>query len=389
MPTVLQISDKPATGGGIRRVVDQHRAMLVSLGWHCRELRLVQPGDKGGDGVLTAPVRVGPRVAETAASVVAVRRAAREADVVQLHLGFSSLSSTLVGAAAAEAPLVVVLHDVSPFDGLGLPEFGPDPRPVTDTLISRLQGRRLAPVRRAVWQRICNEARAVVAPSQYLARLAMAAGAPPERVVVVPHAVDKAVKAPPPPSACDPMILYTGHLSMQKGAGLLLEAFAMLTSPRAELVFVGDGPERARLQHLAKRLSRVSFLGQLNAADVAGWMRKARVLAHPSLVPEGFGLVGIEALHLGRPVVGFGLGGCAEWLINGETGLVAARPTASALAESLDQILQDDSLADRLGETGRGLVAREFSTERVAGQLSALLQSVMHLPAGGASWRSF
>lgn len=384
MPKVLQISDKPATGGGIRRVVDQHRSMLVSLGWQCQELRLVPAGEAGGEGELFAPIQVGLRVPDHAASVLVARRAAQSADVVQLHLGFSSLSPALVSGLAAEAPLVVHLHDVSPFERLGLREFGPDPRPAAEPMISRLQRLRLAPVRRAVWREICEKARGIVAPSAYLARLAMAAGAPPERVVVVPHAADKAEGASVRPSACAPVVLYAGLLSVEKGAPLLLEAFAKVTAPQAELVLVGDGPERAKLHHLAERLPRVRFLGQMSAADVAREMRKSRLVVHPSLVPEGFGLVGIEAMQQGRPVVGFRLGGCAEWLIHGESGLVAQEVTATCLAQRLDEVLRDDALADRLGEAGRRRVTRDFSPEKVAVQISTLLQSVLRLPAGRA-----
>ncbi len=384
MPKVLQISDKPHTGGGIRRVVDQHREMLETLGWHCQELRLVRVGQRVGEAVLTAPIQVGRHVPEHSASITAARKAARGADVVQLHLGFSSLSSALVAALAAEAPLVVQLHDVSPFEGLGLPDFGPDPRPDTGTLMSRLQRLRLAPVRRAVWQRLCQDARAIVAPSQYLARLARAAGAPPERVVVVPHAAAGQTETAPPPSACDPVVLFAGLLSPQKGATVLLEAFAKLTTPQAELVLVGDGPGQADVQQIAARLPRVRLVGRMSPDGVAGAMRKARVVAHPSLVPEGFGLVGIEAMQLARPVVGFGLGGSTEWLIHRETGLVASRRTAASLAASLDEVLRDGALADRLGAAGRSRVERDFSTDAVAGQLAAVLRSVMRIPAGGA-----
>lgn len=384
MPKVLQISDKPASGGGIRRVVDQHRAMLEPLGWKFQELRLVPAVEPRDDAVLTAPIQVGWRVPEHSASVAAARNAARGADVVQLHLGFSSLSTALVAAIAAEAPLVVHLHDVSPFEGLGLAEFGPDPRPDTGSLVSRLNRMRLAPVRRAVWQRLCQDARAIVAPSQFLARLATAAGAPSERVVVVPHASVRQAATEPSPSACAPVVFFAGLLSVQKGATVLLEAFSQIAAPQAELVLVGDGPERANLKRIAARLPRVSVPGQMSPDEVATAMRKARVVAHPSLVPEGFGLVGIEAMQLGRPVVGFGLGGCAEWLIHGETGLVAARPTAASLAASLDEVLRDGALADRLGAAGRRRVEQDFSTDAIAEQLTAVLRSVMRLPAGGA-----
>ena len=111
-------------------------------------------------------------------------------------------------------------------------------------------------------------------------------------------------------------------------------------------------------------------------------MSNARVLAHPSLIPEGFGLVGIEAMQLGRPVVGFGLGGSADWLIVGKTGLVAARRDAASLAAALDNVLTDGILADRLGAAGRLLASEMYSAELVADELMTAMQSAMRVPLG-------
>jgi glycosyltransferase involved in cell wall biosynthesis len=376
MRRILQITDKPSPGGGIRRVVDQHRAMLDARGWDVRELRLVRAGELASG--LTAPVEVGLRLPDTAASVRAVRAAARGVDVVHLHLGFASLSPAFVAAAAMEAPVVVNLHDVSPFDGLGLAEMGVDGR--VEPVVARVARWRLARVRRAVWRRICTDAQMIVAPSAYLARLAVAAGAAEGRVMVVPHAVEPVVAEPgPSPSACGAVVVYAGLLSVEKGAPLLLEAFGKLAVQDAELVFVGDGPARVAMKARARGL-RVRFLGQLDGAGVAHAMGCCRVVAHPSLVPEGFGLVGIEAMQLGRPVVGFGLGGSGDWLIAGKTGLVAVRQDAEALAGVLDRVLRDAALADRLGAAGREHVAR-FAADKVADALDGVLRSVLRAGA--------
>jgi glycosyltransferase involved in cell wall biosynthesis len=221
----------------------------------------------------------------------------------------------------------------------------------------------------------------IIAPSNYLARLAIAAGAPEGCVVVVPHAVDALPINPLRPSACNRIIVYAGLLSQEKGAPLLLDAFSQLATPGAELVYLGDGPARDAMEQRAQG-SRVRFLGQVDAAVVAMSMSNARVLAHPSLIPEGFGLVGIEAMQLGRPVVGFGLGGSADWLVVSKTGLVAARQDAACLAAALDIVLTDGMLADRLGAAGRLLVREMYSAENVADELMAAMLSAMRVPQG-------
>ncbi len=380
MPILVQITDKPSPGGGIRRVVDQHRLMFTARGWQVRELRLVRSGSAPQD-VATAPIEVGLHLRSSSDSVPALLDAARGADIVHLHLGFASLSAAFVAAAASAAPLVVHLHDVSPFEGLGLEEIGVDGRTDAPSLVTRLIRWRRAPVRRAVWRRICLDARMIIAPSHYLARLAIAAGAPEACVVVVPHAVDALPINPLRPSACSPIIVYAGLLSEEKGAPLLLDAFGRLATPDAELVYVGDGPARVAMEQRAQG-SRVRFLGHVDAAAVAMSMSNARVLAHPSLIPEGFGLVGIEAMQLGRPVVGFGLGGSADWLIVGKTGLVAARRDAASLAAALDNVLTDGILADRLGAAGRLLASEMYSAELVADELMTAMQSAMRVPLG-------
>lgn len=382
MGTVLVITDKPTSAGGIGRVVGQHREMLVARGWQVRELQLVQK--KAETQAITAPIEVSLNLPDNAASLRTLRTAASGADVIHLHLGFSALSPAFVGAAADLGPLVVNLHDVSPFEGLRLPEMGVDGRSGALSLTTRLNRWRLAPVRREVWRRICADAKVIIAPSHYLARLAQAAGAPQERIVVLPHALaDVTPEDATPPSACGPVIVYVGLLSVEKGASLLLEAFSRLTIPQAELVFVGDGPERAAME-FRSRNQRVRFLGQVGPGAVAKAMSQACVLAHPSLVPEGFGLVGIEAMQLGRPVVGFGLGGSVDWLIAGKTGLVANSQDAAALARVLDEVLKDAALADRLGAAAKVHVMQEFSVAKVAAGLSTILRSSMRAPIGQA-----
>ena len=225
----------------------------------------------------------------------------------------------------------------------------------------------------------------ILAPSTYLGEVAQRAGAAPERLRAMPHAIgndsgQSGADVPPPPSACPPVVVYAGLLSRDKGAPLLLEAFARLQVPEARLVFLGDGPAREGLERRARAAGlagRVSFHGQVGGGAVQRAFGRARVVAHPSLVPEGLGLVGIEAMAQGRPVVGFGLGGARDWLIDGETGIIATRQDAAGLAHALAQLLGDPALADRLGAAARRHVHKDFTAPKVENALIAALEAAL------------
>ena len=379
MAHLLQITDKAPEGGGIRQVVETQQELLQARDWTCRRLYL---GSHSSPDDFCAPTRVMRRLAANDPALLALQRAAQGVDVIHLHLGFSSLSPDFVSAAARLAPLVVSLHDISPFD---------DPPKPPPPLRDRLRRRYLRPVRRALWGRICDCASVVIAPGQYLADRAISAGLAPAKLEILPHPLQVRTTAPPPPSQQAPVILYAGLLCHEKGAPLLLEAFALLNTPDASLVFVGAGPQYDALIARAARLGladRVTFTGQVSAAMVAQKMADMRVLAHPSLIAEGFGLVGIEAMQQGRPVVGFGSGGAADWLIDGQTGLLAAPKTAEALAIALDRVLGDDALADRLGAKARKFVEANFARERIGDQLATLLGVAAQRGAHGLANRA-
>lgn len=381
MSLILQITDKPDPGGGIRRVVEDHAALLRDLGHDRRVLRLVHGGDKAGDDPFNADASAARGRSANAAGLATLRQAARDADLIHLHLGFTALSADFIAAAAALAPLVVNLHDISPF--LDLPLAGM-PRPVDPDRgggLARLRRRVRRPRRRAVWRALCDSAALILAPSRYLHDLARAAGAPADKLRVVPHALPQGLpEIVPPPSACPPLILFAGRLSPAKGARLLLDAFARVTVPGAQLAICGTGPDERALRAGARALGiaeRVTFHGQLPRHQLFAAMAGARCLAHPSLVAEGFGLAGIEAMSLGRPVVGFGGGGSEDWLADGETGLVARHGDSTALAGAFERVLSDADLADRLGESARRRVGDKFSRPAIARALGAACAEAM------------
>lgn len=370
MPSVLHITDKPSPGGGVRSIVNLYQKLAAEHGWQSGLFRLVHRSDTCGHDRDWAPVNMSRWKRATKPPGMALNKALLSVDVVHLHLGFSAIDANFVNAIAARLPLVVSLHDISPF--LHQKSFAQREEHSHAGSLALLKQRYLRPTRRRLWNALCMQADAILVPSEYLGKLTSEFGATERKIHVIHHPVSAQVIRPLAPSKSRPVIVFAGSLIRPKGVSVLLNAFSMLGLDQAELVFVGDGELRRELEAQTIRLhcaDRVHFRGQVSELDVQNDMAKARIVAHPSLVAEGFGLTGIEAMCLGRPVVGFGLGGTKDWLIDGKTGLIAHNSDAEGLAASMLRLLSDDALADRLGEAARDFVIKKFDRQMISNRL--------------------
>ena len=148
----------------------------------------------------------------------------------------------------------------------------------------------------------------------------------------------------PHSEASPPTVLFLGRLTKVKGVDLLFDAVALLArgGRRIRVVVAGDGAERARLMRRAARLGiEAEFLGWVSTARRQELLQSAACLAMPSVWPEPFGLVGLEAVSAEVPVAAFDSGGIREWLVPGLNGEVALAdpPTAAAFARALERAL--------------------------------------------------
>jgi glycosyltransferase involved in cell wall biosynthesis len=167
-------------------------------------------------------------------------------------------------------------------------------------------------------------------------------------------------------------VVFAGRVTAPKGVDVLLRAARDVDG---EFVICGDGWELERSRKLARALgieSRVTFKGWLAAGELAQELADASVVVVPSLWPEPFGLVGIEAFAAGRPVVASATGGIADWLEDGVSGLLVEPGDAPALARALDELLADPEKQRAMGAAGRESVARRFTPET---HIAALLDS--------------
>jgi glycosyltransferase involved in cell wall biosynthesis len=196
--------------------------------------------------------------------------------------------------------------------------------------------------------------RAILAPSKFMAGLLAAdAGRVPVRQLYNGIELPSARLLPGRPS-----VLYVGRLESYKGVEVLLRAMVTLRQfvPLARLVVVGDGSQRRSLEKLSAALGldgHVRFTGWVGAASVAGYYEAAQVLAIPSLCPENLPTVAIEAMAVGRPIVGSNVGGIPELVADGVTGRIVEPRDADGLAAALREILSDSELAERMSAAAR------------------------------------
>lgn len=155
-----------------------------------------------------------------------------------------------------------------------------------------------------------------------------------------------------------PTALFSGRLTRQKGAHVLLAAWTAVTRaiPGAVLLIAGDGPERAALERAAP--TSVRFLGHLTPRALRDVAESAWVQVVPSIGFEAFGLVAVEAMLRGQPVLASRIGGLPESVEHDVTGLLVPPGDAASLAESLCTLLRDPARCRRLGAAGERIARR-------------------------------
>ena len=175
-----------------------------------------------------------------------------------------------------------------------------------------------------------------------------------------------------------PLVLFTGRLVPYKGVDVLLRAMATVD---ARLVVVGDGPLRGALEAQARDTcgGRVTFAGIVADEELTALYHACDVFVLPSVTrAEAFGMVQIEAMACGKPVVSTSVSSGVPWVNqHQETGLIVPPADPDALADALRCLLGDAALRVRLGNGGRRRVAREFTAATMAERTVALYRAVL------------
>jgi len=156
------------------------------------------------------------------------------------------------------------------------------------------------------------------------------------------------------------IIIFIGRLQKQKGVHLLIEAFRQLAYRNVELWIIGDGEESSSLKRAAGQDSHIHFWGRLNHKDLASYLEKADVLVAPSLCPETFGIVLIEAMAYGIPIIASRIGAFTEIIADNENGILIQPGNVDYIRYALEEIIANETLYSEISKNNINK-AKEYS----------------------------
>lgn len=184
------------------------------------------------------------------------------------------------------------------------------------------------------------------------------------------------------------MLLFVGRLAEKKGVNFLISAMKSVVAgfPGCKLVIVGDGPEKQALVQQAQQLglwNSIVFAGSLPNKELPPYYRAADVFVLPSIVDsrgdtEGLGVVLLEAIAAGTPVVASSVGGIPDVVIGNRTGLLVGQKDPQQLAAAVVSLFKNKQLAKKLAAAAKRYVEAGYSWKRVGEEFAAVFSSVRH-----------
>jgi rhamnosyl/mannosyltransferase len=285
-----------------------------------------------------------------------------QADLVHIHLP-NPIAVVAWLASGRRGPLVVTYH--------------------SDTVRQAFLGAAFDPIQ----QRMLGRAAAIIATSPNYAATSLVLARHRDRCHVIPYGIRLAQFHSCAPAAVDQLhrqygdrlILAVGRLVYYKGFENLIAA---MRDVNARLLLAGDGPLREKLQRLASESGaggKVVFLGEIQNDEIAPYYHAASVFVLPSVArSEAFGIVQIEAMAAGKPVVNTCLDSGVPFVsLDQVTGLSVPPGDTCALAAAINRLLDDDALRSRFGDAARARAESEFSVEIMKGRILSLYRQVL------------
>lgn len=216
--------------------------------------------------------------------------------------------------------------------------------------------------------------RSLIVASTHMRDEYIAHGVPSGRVHAIPLFAETASAAA---RGAPVDVLFLGRMTDLKGPSLLLEAVgdaAAILGRRVSVVMAGEGPLRLALQRAAAKMPLVAadFPGWVDRSTRAALFAATSLLAVPSVWPEPFGLVGLEAAAFGVPAVAFDVGGIREWLTDGSNGRLVPPADTAAMAATIAALLREPAERARLSAGARAMSAR-LSADAHLSRLEAVL----------------
>lgn len=336
--------------------------IALKHGWSCDFLTLNDPPGAHVIGCNACNVTFrGFGRAKTEFVFDGVRHARHKASIILAAHPNLALPAAFIQATAADSRMVVMAH--------GVEVWNPLP---------------------ALLKRAIRRAKFVLAPSRSTAaKVVEVQGIPKEGVRLLPWPLSPgfadmaAAPAELPLLSSFPkgrVVLTVGRWAANeryKGADDLIRAVAQLRNsiPDICLVAVGTGDDLPRLRGLAVDLNIadfVHFFEGLSPRELGACYARAQVFALPS-TGEGFGLVFLEAMAFGKPVVGAAAGGAMDLIQDGKNGFLVPPRDVAALAQTLEKLLRDSSFCEAMGQRGAGIVRERYQFDGFRRALEEIL----------------
>ncbi len=379
---ILHISEHYGNLGGAERYLSEICADQLKRGWNpIVAASSPPPRDQGPVRVYQLEPSFGLRSSRRARRTLERLLDAEQPNIVHLHNIQYFLGPALLQVLRSRTPVIQTVHDTRVICPRWISKIIPSATsPCTFPMGSHCFRHHCYPFHRTPasamenlckfvlvgWQlMLLRRLDRVLVPSAYIHQQLLMNGFSAHRLERMPLFLH-ADFAAPDHDVTTRNIVFAGRIDEAKGFRQFLECLARLSTTVWTAQVAGSGPFLTEAKAIAARLGlmgRIEFLGHVPADSLAQVLGAARVVVMPSLMPESFGLTGLEALACGVPVVAFDSGGIAEWLEDGVTGFLVRWGDVSALAARVRQLLEDDALAERLGRQGRQHAAR-FDRER-------------------------
>jgi ubiquinone/menaquinone biosynthesis C-methylase UbiE len=175
-------------------------------------------------------------------------------------------------------------------------------------------------------------------------------------------------------------ILACGRLTQDKGFDILLKALASQKNKDYRLTLVGSGPYQSSLDKICVNLkltNKVKMVARVNPEQMSQFYERADLVVVPSLFPEPFGRVALEALSYSKPVIASRIGGLPEIVKDKLTGMLIEPGDTHALAQALTKLLADRTLCVKMGVVGRQDILARFNPHKILSQLIKIYQNIM------------
>jgi len=227
-------------------------------------------------------------------------------------------------------------------------------------------------------QKTHRQAQAFVVASQYMKSHLIAHGYSAKKITVAPlYSATQIDDAPKFPQTGQ--LLFVGQILRGKGVGVLLKALELLPE-EITCTFCGSGHQLEKFQKLAKKLNlanRAKFVGKISPAELRKYYRNAEIVVVPSITPETFGLVGLEAMSFAKPIIASNVGGINMWLQHKKNGLLVPSNNAPDLAAAIRKLHNEEITRREMGEQGQAMLIKNFSPQQHLQKLRQLFEKLV------------